>query len=241
MQKASEIAFIRNGCMDAADFAFAWRAVAIQFERHFLPAWRGFLRVPEAAEWTISGYAEATQLIPGSHFPVLCVKSTGDAAVLGDHTGLKELWRAFGRSKPDPVTFSHEGLELPGDPWVNWWIKIPGTDDYEAGEVVDRVEGDTYTIEVDIAGEKRIVPVSNFLLPAAFGMGAGMPPYDWLGLLERPDQNRGYRIVRKADGSVVNEFAARGRDFAAAVESKRLDPLSRTARRFGGGGLQATP
>lgn len=233
--KAAEIAFIRNGCMGAADFAFEWRAVALQFERHFLPAWRGFLPVPEVADWTIAGYAEASQLIPGTHFPIICVQDTGDGAVLGDHTGLKALWQAFGRAKPDSGVFSHEALEMGGDPFVNEWAPIPGSDNLQALEVCDAVEDLSYTIEVEIAGDRRVVVVSDFVLPSYFGLGSGMPPFDWLGRLESRGDLAGYRIIRRPDGSLSNEFSAamtvEGRQ---RIERKLSDPLSRSSRRIVG-------
>jgi hypothetical protein len=232
-----EVVLLNPSIMELTDFAFAWRACALQWERHVLPAWDGYLLVPAAAKWTVSGFTDAANLVPGSHFPIQVVASTGDPGVLGDHSGLRRFWKAFGRATPDPVAMSHELIELMLNPFLDGWVQIPGTDDMEAEEGCDRVEGDSYPIEVSIGGVARDVFVSNFLLPFAFGMeGNGLRlDYDHMGLLQSADEIRpgGYRIVRKANGDVVNEFANEmASDARDRIAAKLGDPMSRTARRF---------
>lgn len=231
----AELAFINPGVMDAESFAFAWRACAIQWREHIVPAWRGFLPVPATERYPVSGFTDSSQLVPGSHWPLQIVKSTGDPGVLGDHTGLRALWRAFGRSIPDSVTMSHE-LEMGVDPFLDAWAPMPGTDDMEAVEICDRVQFDSYPITVDIGGQKRDVMVSNFLYPAAFGYESedGHGRLDHMNLLTSPADNRGYRIVRRADGRIENHFARSltvEQCDGIAFKSTR-DPMSRTARRF---------
>lgn len=215
-----EVVFINPGVMDATDFAFAWRAVAKQVRDHFLPAWSGHLYVWDAANWPVSGFTDAKDLVPGSHFPIQVVASTGEPGILGDHTGLRVLWKAFGRTTPDPVTMSHEALELLGNPFLDFWVPWIDPAMMEAGEMVDRVEHDWYPVSVTIGGETRSVPVSNFLYPAAFGLAPG-PRYDHMELLASRFENRGYAILRDSAGRVTNDVA-RG--------TPSSDAMSRTAR-----------
>ena len=75
-----------------------------------------------------------------------------------------------------PVTFSHEALELVGDPQTNLLVQGPHPDPQKGGRMVfhwfemcDAVQSETYEIDG--------VPVSNFVLPLYFTAGeqAGGP------------------------------------------------------------------
>lgn len=75
------------------------------------------------------------------------------------------------------VTLSHELLEMLGDPWIN--LCAQGADGkFYAYEASDAVEADKLGYQIDG------VQVSDFVLPAWFGHGAG--PYDHLGHLSKP-------------------------------------------------------
>ena len=96
------------------------------------------------------------------------------------------------------VTLSHEALEMVGDPYTNCWVDC-SFDEEEAFEICDRVEGDSYKIDID----GTPISVSNFLGPRAFRDGIG--PYDYMGLLSSPWEIRpyGYVIRRKGGPSGV--------------------------------------
>ncbi len=150
---------------------------------------------------------------------------------LGDHAGIALTDTAFGRSLPDPVTMSHEALELAADPYGDRWVRLQdGT--VVAFEVADMVERDTYMIAVTIGGETRDVAVSNFAYPAWFGMATPWARYDHMGLCSGPGENRGYLIIANEDGSTTNVFARTASEgYKASVMGKLLRP-SRTSQRF---------
>lgn len=114
---------------------------------------------------------------------------------------------------------SHELLELCGDPGCDQWVKAP--DGYEyAQELSDAVESFTY----DLDG----VDVSDFVLPAFFGAGAG--PFDYLSKLTRAFETGvgGYQIRRDASGNVDQVF---GEHYADWRKPGKSHPASRTAKR----------
>jgi hypothetical protein len=99
-------------------------------------------------------------------------------------------------------TFSHEVLELAGNPAANLWADAPCGSDY-ARELCDAVEDDTY----DING----LNVSNFLYPAAFDPKA-LPgeKFDHLGNLKAPFTmtEGGYEIRRTEMGATSQVYGA---------------------------------
>lgn len=136
------------------------------------------------------------------------------------------------------ITVSHEICEAMFDPLCNRWM--PFDDNHEqAGEVSDRVEGDSYAQDATVSGETRPVKVSNYLLPSAFDP-TGKAPFDRLGkLFTWNDMSPGgYVILRDiTTGKVGNVFASFATDDKVAEETvrrKRENPLSRVSRRSGG-------
>jgi len=223
-----EIAFVNaNGRMSPADFAFAVRALRIQFFRDFLPAWEPYLPVKRPME--VTGYNSTRDLAPGSFAPIEIVGALDRPGVLGDHGGFEVSDSAWGRSLPDSKVMSHEMTELAGDPFGNRWVRMP-SGMVVALEVADPVENDSYEIEVTIAGETRSVPVSNFVYPAWFSEGAGR--LDHMGTCTQVGENRGYLILEHEDGTTENVFASRmGADDRARVQAKLGDARTRTRQR----------
>lgn len=83
------------------------------------------------------------------------------------------------------VTFSHEILEMCGDPYANLNVFIQDSNTH--GYIIwyencDPVQNDTYLIDG--------VEVSNFILPNYFGTFSSAAPYDFLGLVTTPLQVR---------------------------------------------------
>lgn len=121
------------------------------------------------------------------------------------------------------ITLSHEVLEEIGDPTCDVYTAL-GDGREQALEACDRVEGDNYVVEG--------VPLSNYLLPAAFQKDSA-GPWDKLGMLQKWDgmTGGGYMIVRDRDGGVTDVFAETAHA-QAKVEAKRARPDSRTSRRI---------
>jgi hypothetical protein len=100
-----------------------------------------------------------------------------------------------------------------------------------AAEVADPVEEAVYPIEVELFGETRQIPVTNFVLPP-WSIPDATGPYDFLGLLAAPFTMLpgGYMIIRGQDGTISNVFASAtgwGR-----VAARSNDPMARTYRRM---------
>ena len=101
------------------------------------------------------------------------------------------------------VTFSHEALELVGDPQTNLLVQGPHPDPQKGGRMVfhwfemcDAVQSETYEIDG--------VPVSNFVLPLYFTAGeqAG-GRNDFLGALHR---GKGLKSFSVNPGGYVGFF-----------------------------------
>lgn len=175
---------------------------------------------------------------------IMTIKPVIDApGALGFHDD--ELGAIFAEVKytgPGTViTMSHEEAEEEFDPQCNRWL--PFDNDHEqAGELADRVEGDSYIQKATVMGETRPVLVSNYLLPSAFDP-AGKAPFDRMGLLYFWNDMTpgGYVIVRDiSTGKVGNIFARRmplvvsGPAAQGIVAQKLAKPGSRLLRRLRG-------
>jgi hypothetical protein len=106
---------------------------------------------------------------------------------------------------PDGVSvstvLSHEVLETVTDPTTNRWVQIEGST-FQAMEVCDPVEGDSYCVRV----YGTDIWVSDFVFPQYFDPQSE-GPYDAMGLLKRPFEVRptGYAIIMK-DGNTTENF-----------------------------------
>lgn len=135
------------------------------------------------------------------------------------------------------VTISHEALEMMVDPNANQWIPMP--DGFAtAKEVCDAVQGDAYSIDVNVAGVGRTVMLSNYVTPAWFYPGTSTR-FDRMGKLAARFEMSpgGYMICRDASGKQVNRFARFGSSIVtarAALGGKFANPDGRLAQRLAG-------
>jgi hypothetical protein len=170
------------------------KALTIQVERDFAPAWG-----VTAVRFTVGGRGDKIHFFDSAH-------EAGDMGWhIVDGHGLPYAHVFTDPSisagsdwitGPDSIssTASHEALEMLGD---------PAASDYSfnsarlmwAHEVCDAVQANTYRI----AADGLRVPVSNFVLPAFFNPWAD-GPYDHLGVLKEPFSiaKGGYAIVERA-------------------------------------------
>ena len=128
------------------------------------------------------------------------------------------------------VRLSHEILEEQHNPRSDKWHPL-GDRREQAGELGDRVEGDTYGVQLR-EGEPH-VRLSNYLRPSAFVPGSARP-WDMLGRLDAWDGMTagGYVIVREPDGSTVDVFAEKDEGIANAA-AKKAHAGSRVQRMLG--------
>lgn len=225
-----EIGFLnRSKVLVDRELEFAAVACDIQMREHFAPAW-GF------EPWPVVGYADA----PAGAYPIAAVDDIDASNTLGFHDDI--LGAIYGRVLVQDlagtsITWSHEALEMRLDPTCDQWRDM-GDGTQTALEACDAVEGDAYSVSVELFGEKREVMVSNFVLPAFFLPGS-QGPWDYMERLTAPLTMTpgGYMIMLK-DGVVSSVFAKtstemrRGR--VLRLGRKLSDRLSRTYRRYAG-------
>lgn len=134
------------------------------------------------------------------------------------------------------VEGSHEIIETLGDPTCDRWVpKGDGTE--EAAEMSDPVQGDAYPYLAEVAGEGRIVQLSNYVTPPYWDRTQSGPT-NKMGLPLAPFGIRpgGYQVVLGRDGNESQVFAhirASG-DGIYAAAAKRRRPDSRLSRRLEG-------
>lgn len=196
-------------------------AVTAQLKNDVAPAWN-------MTPWRVKLVSSLWHTPTGS--VILAVLDDADqAGALGYHStdnGGRAYGRVFAKTAMDygvdpSTTFSHEVLETWGDPHVDQWAdthlgyKVPI-------ELCDAVEGDTYF--------SKGVKVSNFVLPAWFGVGDGHW-YDHLGTTLKPFSLAagGYTVQLWPDGSATQKFGYHAKkDYIAAKQHE----MARTTRRL---------
>jgi len=169
------------------------------------------------------------------------VDDLDEPGALGYHAdvGDRPCIRVLAQGPQTSVTLSHEFLELLFDPTCDRWVpKGDGTE--IAAEVCDPVEGDSYPVLAEVAGEGRTVELSDYVLPPYFDR-TQQGPTSRTGLPLEPFGIRagGYQVVLGRDGKETDVFArlafahedARGK-LAAAGKLMRAD--SRVMRRLKG-------
>lgn len=222
---------INTSRLTGSDLAFQARAVNIQIEQHWAPA---YLDEP----WPVRSYASVLGLVAGTFWPVVILDDVGKPGALGFHDDVAGL--VFGRVKApsdpnDGSTLSHEALELRGDPRCDVWLPM-GDGREVARELCDPCEQDQYAIAVTIGGETRSILVSDFVLPAWFVPGAP-GPYTYMDTVDQPfglsRNGGGYRLIRDQHGVITSDFG-RHDTFPKMFDrmaAKVADPMSRTYRR----------
>lgn len=198
-------------------------ACAAQIREDYAPAWGVVAREPQL-------YMREEDVPPG--VPILRLKDISDLpGAAGAHwqenglvTGevivgplLDDGFTLFEGPNSISCVLSHELLEADQDPWVDYWVDMPGGGQ-DAFELCDRVQGNSYL--------KNGVAVSNFLLPRAFDEFPGQEHrFDFLGILSSPFEIAigGYAVRRAKDGTVsqVGERRA-SRVHAASRATRRL-------------------
>ncbi len=182
---------------------------------------------------TAALYSDISQLPMYDTWPCEILDSLDEPGALGYHSsvGDRPVLRILAQGAATSITLSHEFLETLGDPTCDRWMaKGDGTE--IAVEVCDPVEGDSYPVVAEVAGEGRTVEVSNYLLPPYFDRTQGGAnsntnkmglPLEAFGL--RPG---GYYVQLGRDGNETEVFGRLGRHALA----KLARPDSRLSRRL---------
>lgn len=209
-----------------ADLAFIVKACSQQAEE-FCAAW-GLPVVP------VAFYKRGTVLSLQTTHALVIVDDLDAPGALGYHTdeaGVIYAKVLAQDTEATGLTVSHEVLEMIGDPKCNDWRPY-SAGRLQAKEACDRCEADSYSEPTTVLGETRGIPVSNYLLPAAFAENS-VGPWDRMGRLPSWDAMSpgGYVILRDQSGNVTNVFAERGK-VPSSFGRKLTNPQSRTLRRL---------
>lgn len=220
----------KTGAVPAADVAFMAAALAVQLRDHVCPAW-GLPAIELAA------YQDGAPLPPSLAAVLYLVDNDGNPASLGYHASLAGLVYGFvdvrqtrgGHGSVSAVA-SHEAIELVLNKNLDRWIWIPSRRLFFWREACDPVQELTYQIEVELAGVKRSITVSDFILPEFFDADHDGPG-DHVGLIRplaiSPD---GYQVAKTDDGRIVT-LPEDSPTAAAHIAGKRARELSRLSRR----------
>lgn len=136
--------------------------------------------------------------------------------------------------EPWQVTFSHEALELVGNPQTNLLVQGPHPDPKQGGrmmfhwfEMCDAVQSETYEIDG--------VPVSNFVLPLYFTAEEQVGgPNDFLGTLIKGKALRSFGIN---PGGYVGFFDPKtGKDDTSSIEEDAVAATRMAIKRKAGTG-----
>lgn len=189
----------RSTSIDPKDIPF-WAAAADKQAREVSAAW-GCMYQPVVYYGTTDGLPAGCR--------ILTIRDDIDQpGALGYHDDdLGVIHIEVKATENTSVTISHEVPEELVDPTVNLWAPFD-PDHEQAIEVCDRVAGDSYPVEVTVAGETREILVSNYLLPSAFDP-AGRAPFDRMGKLTTWNgmSPGGYAVVRDiTTGKVSDQF-----------------------------------
>lgn len=183
-------------------------------------------------------YSDVSQLPVDDVYIVEITDTLDEPGALGYHAdvGDRPYIRVLAQGPATSITLSHEFLELLGDPTCDRWAtRGDGTE--VAVEVCDPVQGDSYPVVAEVAGEGRTVEVSDYVLPPYFNRSQ-TGPTSRTGLPLAPFGLRagGYQVVLGRDGNETEVFArivAAGMGIHVAA-LRSLRPWSRLARRLKG-------
>ena len=152
-----------------SDEEVAWhtKAMDIQMREHIAPLWDA-----EPPGVSFHGHAENVQELENTAALLAYVNDDGNADSAGYHTevggfvyGLIDV----GQSRRPEVTGSHEAGEIYGNAKLVRLVHGPKNRRYYV-ELMDPTQRQTYKIPVTMFGQTREIDVSDFVLPAWFGM-----------------------------------------------------------------------
>lgn len=218
--------------MDDRDVAFQTEACRIQLAEHIAPLW-------DKEAPGMMYYGKADKLDPDQAAILSYVNDDGNADSAGYHAELAGLVYGLvdvGQAYRPGVTLSHEASEMYGNARLNRLVPGPHGRRYYV-ELADPVQRQTYKIKATILGQTREVEVSDFVLPAWFGMKNpdGSTKTTYMGQPLKPFQIApgGYQIaLDDQTGEVL--FLSHNNIFAA-----RRSKHSRTCRILQGYGKAA--
>lgn len=161
------------------------------------------------------GRVQLLTIVPSLDIP-------GAAGIHQNYFGL-----IFSRIEPHgdqtPIEMSHEILEARVNPYLTGWVEMPDGRRV-AKEIADPVEELSYGESAQLGPNiKRVVPVSNYVLPSYFDPN-GKYPFDRMGKLTAPFSLTpgGYYVVEDAAGTRSSVFAARARELRRESRGSRL-------------------
>lgn len=150
------------------DVAFACEAVRRQLQDHAAPAWG--MPPPGVFVYSLDAFVPAKE---GAI--VVVADSDGNPDTAGYHSVLGDVpWGIVDSSQSESFSrvLSHECLEIWANAYLDRWA--PGPDGLRyAMELCDPVQEDGYEVDAELFGERRTVEVSDFVVPAWFGIGDG--------------------------------------------------------------------
>ena len=215
--------------MDDEDVAFAVEACDIQLREHLCPKWEGVQYTPVrfyTNPRNLPVVADVCRLMTiVDHFDV-----GGGAVAYHTFDGTSAYGFVLGGDGM-ASRLSHECVEEICDSTADRWVKMPDGR-YVAFEVADPVEADEYPIQATVMRKTRPVLVSNFVLPAWFGIAKG-PPFDYLGLCVEEFELRpqSYMVVRDQNGDETDIWGDQY-DPAAAAATRARKLSNRTSRSY---------
>lgn len=202
------------------DVAYWTEACRLQLVNHVCPVWG--LPAPGAAL-----YPKGTAFPNHTALAAVFVDDIPEPGVLGEHgvvAGLPYVLIDAHDSQEPGQVLSHEFIETTVNMDLDRWSEA-GAYAY-ALEPADPVQAQWYEVTVDILGEQRRVPVSNFVFPAWYTPGTGADWFDYLSTLRAPLEiaEGGYAPAEK-DGRIV--YMATG---SMKFGWRMFQPWSRPAR-----------
>lgn len=168
-----------------ADFQKAMNCISIQANRDFAPLW--------GTDQINMYFLPKTSPVPAGHYQMVCCDDSDQAGALGYHETTENgdpIGFLFAKSDLQfgeswTVTFSHEVLEMLGDPFINSVVVVQNADNslsLYAYEASDAVEADS--LGYDINGTL----VSDFVTPYWFNPTEKGRQYDFQKKVTAPLQ-----------------------------------------------------
>ncbi len=190
---------------DRADqnaLAFQVEACNIQLREHCAPLW-------DAEPPQVIYYGTAKELDPARAFQIGIVNDDGNAESAGYHAVIGKIAYGLvdeGQSSDIGVILSHEVLEMYANAFLKRTVPWPGLNAKAYVELCDGVQRQHYDIRVNLFGNSRRVAVSDFQLPAWFGLSHPQRSTrtTWMNQKLQPYQIApgGYQIIVHPHGRV---------------------------------------